>query len=127
MDDDIKKITLQPYGIIIADKYYLVGFNEYVNDIRQYRVDKIAAIEVLDEYFDKDEKFSLKNYSENSFGVYQEKPLDITLEFDRYMAEDVLNYHFHPTQKIKSLKNSIIWQSKLPIRTMPRSLPATNS
>mgnify|MGYP004630823311 FL=1 len=100
-----KTITLNPYGLVIVDKYYLVGYNEYVVDLRQYRVDKISNLTILDEYFEKDEKFSLTEYSNNSFGVYQEKPIDIVLEFDKSVANDVLNYHFHPTQKIKQLKN----------------------
>ena len=100
-----KTITLNPYGLVIVDKYYLVGYNEYVVDLRQYRVDKISNLTILDEYFEKDEKFSLTEYSNNSFGVYQEKPIDIVLEFDKSVANDVLNYHFHPTQKIKLLKN----------------------
>lgn len=100
-----KTITLNPYGLVIADKYYLVGYNEYIGDLRQYRVDKISNLTILDEYFEKDEKFSLTEYSNNSFGVYQEKPIDIVLEFDKSVANDVLNYHFHPTQKIKQLKN----------------------
>lgn len=100
-----KTITLNPYGLVIADKYYLVGYNEYVGDLRQYRVDKISNLTILDEYFEKDEKFSLTEYSNNSFGVYQEKPIDIVLEFDKSVANDVLNYHFHPTQKIKQLEN----------------------
>lgn len=102
---EIKTITLNPYGLVIADKYYLVGYNEYVGDLRQYRVDKISNLTILDEYFEKDEKFSLTEYSNNSFGVYQEDPIDIVLEFDKSVANDVLNYHFHPTQKIKQLKN----------------------
>lgn len=102
---EIKTITLNPYGLVIADKYYLVGYNEYVGDLRQYRVDKISNLTILDEYFEKDEKFSLTEYSNNSFGVYQEKPIDIVLEFDKSVANDVLNYHFHPIQKIKQLKN----------------------
>lgn len=102
---EIKTITLNPYGLVIADKYYLVGYNEYVVDLRQYRVDKIRNLTILDEYFEKDEKFSLPEYSNNSFGVYQEKPIDIVLEFDKSVANDVLNYHFHPTQKIKQLEN----------------------
>ncbi len=102
---EIKTITLNPYGLVIADKYYLVGYNEYVGDLRQYRVDKIRELAILDEYFEKDEKFSLTEYSNNSFCVYQEKPIDIVLEFDKSVANDVLNYHFHPTQKIKQLKN----------------------
>ena len=100
-----KTITLNPYGLVIADKYYLVGYNEYVGDLRQYRVDRISNLTILDEYFEKDEKFSLTEYCKNSFSIYQEDPITITLEFDKSVAEAVLNYHFHPTQKMKQLEN----------------------
>lgn len=102
-DKGNRRITLNPYGLIISDKHYLVGFNEYVNDLRLYKVDKISNLSILDEYYLKDEKFSLTEYCKNSFSIYQEEPLNITLEFDKSVAEDVLNYHFHPTQKMKQL------------------------
>ena len=108
INDETKIITLNPYGLVIADKYYLVGFNDYVNALRQYKVDKICNLSILEEYFEKDEKFSLTDYCNNSFGVYQEKPIDITLEFDKSVTEDVLNYNFHPTQKMKRLENGNI-------------------
>ena len=108
INDKTKEITLNPYGVIISDKYYLVGFNEYVSDLRLYKVDKIEQLEILEEYFDKDEKFSLADYCKNSFSSYQEEPIDITLEFDKAVADDVLNYHFHPTQKVKQLENGNI-------------------
>ena len=108
INDKIKEIVLNPYGVIISDKYYLVGFNEYVSDLRLYKVDKIEQLEILEEYFDKDEKFSLADYCKNSFSIYQEEPIDITLEFDKAVADDVLNYHFHPTQKVKQLENGNI-------------------
>ena len=100
-----RRITLNPYGVIISDKYYLVGFNEYVNDLRLYKVDKISNLDILDEYFEKDENFSLQDFCNKSFSIYQEEPLNITLEFDKSVEEDVLNYHFHPTQKMKQLEN----------------------
>jgi predicted DNA-binding transcriptional regulator YafY len=106
--DRVIEIMLNPYGIIISDKYYLVGFNEYKNDLRQYKIDKISGLQILDEYFERDEKFSLSEYSAKSFGIYQEEPLDIILEFDKTAAEDVLNYHFHPTQKIKEFPSGNI-------------------
>ena len=81
--DQIKRITLNPYGLVIADKYYLVVFNEYVQGLRQYKVDKIKNLEILDEYFDVDEKFNLKDWCNNSFGIYQEEPLEIVLEFEK--------------------------------------------
>lgn len=103
--ENLKEVALNPYGIIISDKYYLVGFNEYVKDLRLYKIDKINNLAVIDEYFEKDEKFNLQEYCNNSFGIYQEKPINITLEFDKYVADDVLNYHFHPTQKMKQLES----------------------
>ena len=105
IDNKIKTITLNPYGLVISDKYYLVGFNEYVNALRQYKVNKITNLTILEEYFDKDENFSLADYCNNSFGVYQEEPLNITLEFDKSVAEEAVNYHFHPTQKGKLNKD----------------------
>ena len=47
----------------------------------------------------------MSEYCKKSFGIYQEEPIDITLEFDKCVKEDVLNYHFHPTQKLKELEN----------------------
>ena len=104
-DKGLRHIALNPYGIIISDKYYLVGFNEYVDDLRLYKVDKLQNLIVTDDYFEKDEKFLLSEYCNNSFSIYQEEPMNITLEFDKSVAEDVLNYHFHPTQKMKQLEN----------------------
>lgn len=107
-DKGLRHIALNPYGIIISDKYYLVGFNEYVDDLRLYKVDKLQNLIVTDDYFEKDEKFLLSEYCNNSFSIYQEEPMNITLEFDKSVAEDVLNYHFHPTQKMKQLDNGNI-------------------
>ena len=53
IDGKSKTITLNPYGIIIADKYYLVGYNDYVSDLRLYKIDKITDLTLLDEYFEK--------------------------------------------------------------------------
>jgi predicted DNA-binding transcriptional regulator YafY len=105
IDGEIQPITLDPYGIIISEKYYLVGFNKYVNDRRLYLVNEIKKLEILDEYFDRDENFSLSEYCAQSFKVYQEDPLGVVLEFDKLLAEDVQNYHFHPTQEIEVLKD----------------------
>ena len=104
-DKGLRHITLNPYGIIISDKYYLVGYNNYVNDLRLYKTDKIQNLVVTNEYFIKDENFSLSQYCKNSFSIYQEEPAKITLEFDSKVVQDVLNYHFHPTQKMETLKS----------------------
>ena len=99
------EVTVNPYGIIIANKYFLLAYADYAEDFRLYRVDRIKDLTVTDEYFDKDENFSLKEFCKNSFGIYREDPINVELEFDKSAAEDVLNYHFHPSQEIKQMKN----------------------
>ncbi len=102
--DEFEMIT-NPYGIVILDRYYIVGFYEKRQALRTYRLDRIKSLTVLDEYFEKDENFDLQKYCNNSFGIYQEEPKHVVLEFDKSVADDVLNYYFHPTQEMKKLKN----------------------
>ena len=101
-----KKVTVEPYGIIIGDKYYLLAKDN--KKLKLYKINKIKNLELLDEYFEKDENFNLQEYCNNSFGIYQEDPYNVVLEFNKEVAEDVLNYHFHPTQKVKVLNNGNI-------------------
>ena len=98
-----KKVTAEPYGIIVSDKYYLLAKDN--GKLKLYKTYKIKDLEILDEYFVRDEDFNLQEYCNNSFGIYQEEPYNVVLEFDKEVREDVLNYHFHPTQKVKELEN----------------------
>jgi len=93
--------VIHPYGLLYGEKHYLVAYSEPRKDTRLYTLANIQGIKILNEYFEKDEKFVLAEYAQNSFGIYQEKPLNIKLRFDKEIADDVLNYHFHPSQKVK--------------------------
>lgn len=102
------KATIYPYGIQYWEKNYVVGFDEYSKEILKYSISKIKNIEKLDEFFEKDENFDLKQYSKQSFGIFNSKPIKVELLFDKSVKDDVLNYHFHPTQKLKEMKNGSI-------------------
>ena len=104
-DSDLK---VQPYGIIYGEKTYLLAFNEEREDFRLYLLNKITNIQLLDEYFEKDEKFNLQDYVQKSFGVYQEAIMDIKLRFSKEAAENAKEYSFHPTQKIKNNEDGSI-------------------
>lgn len=105
---EIQECNIHPYGVMYAEKHFLVAYNPDRKALRLYNLSNIKSMEILDEYFDKDESFSLESYANNSFGVYQETPVSITLLFDKSVAEDVKNFHFHPTQKIKEEKDGSI-------------------
>lgn len=95
------KLKIQPYGIIYGEKTYLLGYNEDKKGFRYYYLHKIKEPKILDEYFDKDEKFCLKDYLKNSFGVYQEEPMKIKLQFSANVKDAIKDYNLHPTQKLK--------------------------
>ena len=101
-----RKVTVEPYGIIVGDKYYLLAKDN--KKLKLYIINKIKNLKLLDEYFERDVDFNLQEYCNNSFGIYQEEPYNVVLEFDKSVKEDILNYHFHPTQKIKELDNGNI-------------------
>lgn len=97
----IQVCKVHPYGMLYGEKHFLVAHNEQRQALRLYNLVKIKSIKLLDEYFDRDEAFNLIEYSQKSFGVYQEEPFNVVLEFDKEVAENVKNFHFHPTQTMQ--------------------------
>lgn len=99
--DEVKQgITVNSYGILYSQKTYLVAYNEYVKDYRLYDISKIQNIKKIYEKFEVDPNFNLQEYSNKSFGIYQEKPFDVVLNFNPQVKNEVKNYFFHPTQEL---------------------------
>lgn len=91
---------LSPFGIVYGANVYLIGVEGDKPDPYVYRLHKVTDIELTEEKFDKGD-FDIKEYANRSFGVYQNEIIKVELRFSKEVAEDVLNYNFHPTQKVK--------------------------
>lgn len=91
---------LSPFGIVYGTNVYLIGVEGDKPDPYVYRLHKVTDIELTEETFDKGD-FDIKEYANRSFGVYQNEIIKVELRFSKEVAEDVLNYNFHPTQKLK--------------------------
>ena len=91
---------LSPFGIVYGTNVYLIGVEGDKPDPYVYRLHKVTDIELTEETFDKGD-FDIKEYANRSFGVYQNEIIKVELRFSKEVAEDVLNYNFHPTQKVK--------------------------
>lgn len=94
-------LKIQPYGIIYGEKTYLLGYNEEKKGFRTYHINEIKDLKIVDEYFDRDENFNLKQYLSQSFGVYQENPMKVKLLFSKKVKDAISNYNLHPSQKLK--------------------------
>lgn len=95
-----KDKILAPYGIIYGSNVFLIGVEEGKNDPYVYRLHKLSEVKLTNETFDKGD-FDIKEFANHSFGVYQNEVMKVELLFSSEVAEDVLNFSFHPTQKVK--------------------------
>ena len=62
------------------------------------RLSNIERVELLDRAFTRKRRFSLREYAERSFGVFQEEPFDVVWRFSPKAAADARQFLFHPTQ-----------------------------
>ncbi len=91
---------LAPYGIIYGSNVFLIGVEEGKPDPYVYRLHKLSEVQLTDKTFDKG-SFDIKEYANHSFGVYQNEVMKVELLFSPDVKDDVLNFNFHPTQKVK--------------------------
>lgn len=92
---------LCPYGILYGGRGWLVAHVENLPEMRLWRLDRIASVDLLDRNFDRREDFSLADYAAQSFGVFQEQPQDVVLRFSPEAADDAAGWVFHPSQTLQ--------------------------
>ncbi len=76
---------VSPYALIWEDeRYYMVGYSAYDEEIRHYRVDKIGKVTILDEKregMDNPGTFDVAEYSKKIFGMYGGESESVTIGF----------------------------------------------
>jgi len=90
-----------PYGIMFGRANYLVGADAGTDAPRNYRLDRIEGLQILDQAAAPPDDFSLPDYAARSFGIYQGEVADIVLRVLPQAAEDALGWRFHPTQRVE--------------------------
>lgn len=89
--------VLCPYGILHGGRGWLVAHVENLPEMRLWRLDRIETADLVDRGF-KRENFDLHEYAAQSFGVFQEEPMNVVLRFDPEAADDALGWNFHASQ-----------------------------
>lgn len=99
--------VVHPYGFLQGRRHYLVAWSEHEKsrDFRLFDLSRIGAASPLDEGFQRRRGFSLRAFAERSFGVFQEDPIETTWRFAPEAAEEAAEYTFHPTQKLRRIKD----------------------
>ena len=105
----IRNSILDPYGFLYGERnHYLVAHHSdgyFGNDVHLFSLTNIKKVEITDEILTVVPNFNLKNYVEQSFGVFQEPPFDVEWLFDNEVADEAEKYIFHPSQKLQRNKD----------------------
>lgn len=107
------KRRVAPYNIWLFDgSFYLIGFCKKRNDIRLFALDRIKALSLSDEPFEKPEDFNIEAFMSTSFGVFQGQPQKVKIQFAKEVAEYIKEKNWHATQKItRQNDGSIIFEA----------------
>lgn len=93
-----------PYGFIYGHRHYLVAWSLHhqPNGYRLYSLPNVEAVEITDEAFARTPEFSLKEFAERAFGVFQEDPVDVIWRFRPEAAAVAREFQFHPHQTVET-------------------------
>ena len=88
-----------PYGILFGRANYLVAA-EGAGRPRNWRLDRIRDVAATGRPARRDPAFSLQDYADESFGIYQDDTHDVVLRIKPASAEGALRWRFHSDQTL---------------------------
>jgi predicted DNA-binding transcriptional regulator YafY len=101
-DEVASERRLQPYGILLGGRRYLVAKDPAKADgrLRHFRIEDIISARVTDRIFDRDEAFDLASYAARSFGAFQNETefVETVWRFAPAAAQQASRFEFHPDQ-----------------------------
>ena len=97
----MRRHTVSPLGFLLGDRHYLVGWNQQREQPLLFRLSHIERVKCLDESFEFPTDFDLRRFAQDSFGGFQEDPVDAVWRFQPAAAAEARAFCFHPSQRIE--------------------------
>ena len=89
-----ERYEVNPLGMVYSGEcFYLVCFHDKYGNPASYRIDKMDEVRVEDEPITKKkeyEKFDLRAYKRETFGMYYGEKTDVTLSFPKELLDIVV-------------------------------------
>lgn len=103
---------MDPYLLFFKNgNYYIVGYCHKYNEIREFRVDRIKRIEMLDEHFEVDPSFSYEQYTDYVWNILKgNQHYTVEVRFMNKGARLVCEYEQRKADKlIKQPDGSVVF------------------
>lgn len=93
--------TVSPLGLLYGHRHYLVATDDEKEQVKLFSLCGISDLTILNDSFSQDPQFDFKRFVANSFGVFQEAPVDVIWRFSPTAAPIARQYIFHNSQKLE--------------------------
>jgi proteasome accessory factor B len=101
-----KSYEYEAYRLLsVSGGLYCLGKVPPYENITTLAVDRIVAIQIMEFEFTLDPGFDVAQYRQEAFGVVWEKPKNVTVRFNADQAPYVRERVWHPTQRIRELRD----------------------
>lgn len=94
---------IEPYGLILGIRKYLVGRDREKDDrMRHFRLDRIHGIQIEAKSFNRDPEFNLEDHAARAFGSFHsdDEYCEVTWRFRPSAAVTARDFLFHPKQQL---------------------------
>lgn len=99
---------VHPYSLLLyKGEFYLLCFVSG-KGMRYFALEGIKKAERMKERFEIPEDFSTSEFLKVPFGLFHGKPITVKVVFDKELSDYIRRHTWHPSQKIKELKDGRI-------------------
>jgi len=99
---------VHPYSLLFyKGEFYLLCFIPG-KGVRHFALEGIKKAEKMKERFEIPENFSIPEFLNVPFGLFHGKPISVKVIFDKELSDYIQRRTWHPSQKIKELKDGRI-------------------
>jgi predicted DNA-binding transcriptional regulator YafY len=100
---------VDPYKVMFFDStFYLIGNCHLRNEVRMFVLDRIKMMNVTDETFEVPSDFDLETYMQSPFRVIHDKPVNVTIRFDKKVAGYIKEKIWHHSQRMEPQRDGLI-------------------
>ena len=97
--------VISPYALEPTPSgIYVIGYDDWADDMRTFKLDRLETADLLDESFTMPENFDLEAHLANSWGIMTgDEVTEVTLRFASDVSAHVHERQWHPSQRIENL------------------------
>jgi predicted DNA-binding transcriptional regulator YafY len=101
-------LEVHPYSLLFyKGEFYLLCFVPG-KGMRHFALEGTKRAERMNERFEIPKGFSISEFLKVPFGLFHGKPISVKVVFDKELSDYIQRWTWHPSQKIKGLKDGRI-------------------